>query len=286
MKRNHKITELYGVNAKDSSVDWQKIADTQHCPFSNKKCFKVRKSSPDETIGTCVVHHSGNEMIVCPDRLLHQQKIFVDCLHLLTKHQPGQDLHLIAEVPVPGGNVDFILASAKNGKVVDFVGIELQALDTTGTFWPDRQLFLNSKGVNVPTIPKKSSGINWKMTSKTILSQFKHKVPTFENLNRHLVLVVQDVLVEYLDRNYQTDHFATPADLTDTVHFHAYGYGDFSDGTTPPLKLVKRMSTDLAGAELMLSMRSDFAVVETKMLEELTSKIGPRTRFIPMGLTV
>lgn len=285
MKRDHKITELYGINAKNSSVDWQKIADTQHCPFSNRKCYKVRKSFPDETIGTCVVHHSGKEMIVCPNRLLHQQKIFVDCLHLLTKHQPGQDLHLIAEVAVPGGNVDFILASAKKGKVVDFVGIELQALDTTGTLWPDRQLFLNSKGVNVARIPKKSSGINWKMTSKTILSQFKHKVPTFEYLNRHLVLVVQDVLVEYLDENYQTDHFSDPVDLTDTVHFHAYGFGDSSDGATPPLELVKRMSTDLAGAELMLSMRSDFAIAETQMLEDLTRKIGSHTKFVPVGLT-
>lgn len=43
---------------------------------------------------------------------------------------------------IPGGNVDFFLISAKDGKVKDFLGIELQTLDTTGTIWPERQNLL------------------------------------------------------------------------------------------------------------------------------------------------
>ena len=43
-----------------------------------------------------------------------------------------------------------------------------------------------------------SFGMNWKMTAKTILVQLHHKVDTFENLNRKLVLVLQQPLLDYM----------------------------------------------------------------------------------------
>jgi len=57
-------------------------------------------------------------------------------------HEPGNELHIVSEVSIPGGSVDYFLVSAKDGKVKDFVGIELQTLDTTGTVWPERQRLL------------------------------------------------------------------------------------------------------------------------------------------------
>lgn len=47
-------------------------------------------------------------------------------------------------------------------------------MDTTGTVWPERQKFLNEKGISVDAedlSSKKSFGMNWKMTLKT--SSFK-----------------------------------------------------------------------------------------------------------------
>jgi hypothetical protein len=38
----------------------------------------------------------------------------VDCLHLLTTHEVGNELHILSEVPIPGGSVDYFLASVKN----------------------------------------------------------------------------------------------------------------------------------------------------------------------------
>ena len=57
----------------------------------------------------------------------------MDCLQLLTLHEPGNELHVVSEINLPGGSVDYFLVSAARGKVRDFVGVELQALDTTGT---------------------------------------------------------------------------------------------------------------------------------------------------------
>jgi hypothetical protein len=82
--------------------------------------------------------------------MAERQQIFIDCLPLLTGHEVGNEYHITNQLKVPGGNVDYCLASVrKNGTVVDFLGIELQTLDTTGTVWPERQRFLHNKGIAV-----------------------------------------------------------------------------------------------------------------------------------------
>lgn len=42
--------------------------------------------------------------------------------------------------------MDYFLVSAKDGKLKDFTGIELQTMDTTGTVWPERQRLLKELG--------------------------------------------------------------------------------------------------------------------------------------------
>ena len=126
-----KIVNLFGIDiAENPDVDWKRIVTDQHCPFSGKKCFKVRKSQPSISIGTCTIVHGqdSSPIMICPNRLLERQKIFVDCLHLLQGHLPGNELHVVSEMSVPGGSVDYFLVSALERRVKDFVGIELQTV--------------------------------------------------------------------------------------------------------------------------------------------------------------
>jgi hypothetical protein len=143
------IIELFGKTTADLKIQWKKIVDDQLCPYLERKCLKVRKSQPEISIGTCSVLYgkAKRAIIICPFRLLERRQIFTDCLHLLTTHEPGNELHIIPEVSVPGGSVDYLLASVRNQKVKDFVGIELQTLDTTGTVWPASQKFLEKVNV-------------------------------------------------------------------------------------------------------------------------------------------
>ncbi|MEI6043716.1 MAG: hypothetical protein WCS37_04910 [Chloroflexota bacterium] len=180
-----KIIELFGISTEISETDWSQVVKEQHCPYLDRACVKVRKSQPEISIGTCLVNYGvkhNKGIVICPHRFLERKQIFLDCLHLLTLHEPGNELHKISEVSIPGGSVDYVLASVRNGKVIDFVGIELQAIDTTGTIWPERQNFL--KSVSIEEIAgiesSKSFGMNWKMTAKTTLVQLHHKVETFE----------------------------------------------------------------------------------------------------------
>lgn len=178
----NKIVELYTISTQTQApTNWQTLLTQQLCAYLGRKCLKVRKSAPEISIGTCTVAHGQREfkpVIICPYRLLAQNQIFMDCIHLLSLHEPGNELHIIQEVPIPGGVVDYFLISTRQRKVRDFVGLELQTLDTTGTAWPERQRFLYEKGLitaNSEMDAGKSFGMNWKMTAKTTLMQLHHE---------------------------------------------------------------------------------------------------------------
>jgi len=273
----YKVVELFGVNTNDSTVDWDNIVSKQNCPFTNKKCYKVRKSEPDISIGTCTVRYGSENtpIIICPNRLLQKRKVFMDCLHLLQLHQPGNDIHVIPEISVPGGSIDYIVASVKNRKVVDFVGIEFQTLDTTGTVWPQRQKFLKDKGFEVaePDLTK-SYGMNWKMTAKTILIQLHHKVDTFEHLNKHLVLIIQDDFFDYMKSEFSFEGVNNPALIGDSFQFHSYTVNE-SDGFS--LSLKERLSTDSNGIAKCLGLNAEAKVELQSIIHAIEQKISEDT---------
>lgn len=203
----NRVAELFGHHPGEAGVDWQRVVREQGCPLTGRACYKIRKSVPELAIGTCTVLHGTQRtpVMICPARLLQKRLAFSGCLHLLTNHEPGNELHVVPEVEVPGGQVDYFLASVRRERVVDFVGIEFQTLDTTGSVWPERQRLLRDLGVPRQDTDETSAtrfGVNWKHTAKTTLVQMHHKIATFEHVNRRLVLVLQDTLLAYMRRNF------------------------------------------------------------------------------------
>ena len=125
------LLEIFGVPTDQDDVDWQSVASNMHCPFLGRTCVKIRKTTPPIVMGTCSVKYDKGDdagLLICPHRFQERKQVFMDCLHLLTMHDPGNELHRIPELAVPGGSIDYVLASVRDGKVRDFVGIELQAL--------------------------------------------------------------------------------------------------------------------------------------------------------------
>jgi hypothetical protein len=274
---NSKILELFGQSTEQAGVNWQDVILRQHCPYLDRTCVKVRKSQPEIAIGTCSVQYGVKDtvgMIICPHRLLDRKQIFLDCLHLLTFHEPGNELHRVMEVDIPGGSVDYVLASVKDGKIIDFVGIELQALDTTGTLWPERQRFLQEAGVEYIVESSKPYGMNWKMTAKTTLVQLHHKIETFQHVNRHLVLVLQDALLDYMQREFSFGHVQR-AKLGDPMHFHAYSFKRIDNQLQ--LSLSTRLSTDVQGIATCLGLYASPSVELETIFAALQAKISPRT---------
>ena len=278
------ITEFFGYYTKDKKVNWQKVLKDQVSRYTGKKSIKVRKSQPSISIGTVVVKYGKDQknLIIDPERFLEKGQVFLDCIHLLTNHEPGNELHLIPEVKIPGGNVDFFLVSARKGKVQDFVGIELQTLDTTGSLWGEREKLLVELGLKPAStkIPKHHFGINWKMTAKTTLVQLHHKILTFEHLNKHFVLVIQDCLLDYIRREFNFGHFNSPARLGDPMHIHSYKLKEKVSGTS--LELDERISTDSVGLATSLGLRAEAKIGLEVIVNKLESKMSPKTLFNPM----
>lgn len=279
------VVELFGHETTDTNHPWKQVVAYQECPFLKRRCYKVRKSESSISIGTCTVTHGSPPVptVICPTRFVDRGQIFVDCVHLLAAHEPGNELHLIPEVKVPGGNVDFFLVSVKNEKIVDFVGIEIQTLDTTGTVWPERQRVLESLGVSTNDVAlssKKSYNMNWKMTAKTILVQMHHKASTFEHVNRKLVLVVQKEFLDYMQSQFQFGHFSPTPSAADTVQIHAYNLKDPVEGHRG-LGLATRISTSADGIGQALGVQAETRIELETILDALQRKMSISTLFSP-----
>ncbi|MHB8095891.1 MAG: NotI family restriction endonuclease [Candidatus Aminicenantales bacterium] len=276
------LIELFGQSTTDRKQIWRSLAKKQWCPYLERKCIKVRKSQPEISIGSCSVLYgkAKNPIIICPYRLLERRQIFTDCLHLLTLHEPGNELHIIPEVSLPGGSVDYFLASVRNDRVKEFVGIELQTLDTTGTVWPSRQKFLQGVGIKVvqeEAASYRTYGMNWKMTAKTTLIQLHHKVQTFEAIKKHLVLVIQDFLLDYLGKEFRFSHLNN-ACPNDPMHFHAYSMSA-QKKFGYRLNLNSRLSTNSEGIAVCLGLQAETKVELGKIVEQVESKISKDTLF-------
>jgi len=175
-------------------------------------------------------------------------------------------------------SVDYFLVSAKDKKVKDFVGIELQALDTTGTVWPERQRFLQEHAIEIDEARvnfSKGFAMNWKMTAKTILVQLHHKVETFEHISKHLVLVTQDHLLDYMRRAFRFEHLNN-ARLGDPMHIHSYKLEQKEHGSFR-LNLESRFSTDANGIAECLGLQVSPKVELEEIIALLESKITEET---------
>ena len=279
-----KVAELYGLPTFQPA-DWKTVAALQQCPFLNRKCLKNRKSEPEITIGTCTMTYGKNlhPTMICPYRLLERSQIFIDCIHLLGLHEPGNELRIVAELTVPGGSVDYCLVSVRDKKPRDFVGIEIQTLDTTGTVWPERQRFLKEHGVSVKgkhVRSEKPFGMNWKMTAKTVLVQLNHKIETFEHLGKRLVLALQDRLLNYMQHEFSFNHIKGVRD-GDPMHFHSYEL--HHEPSAFSLQLKERLSTDAAGVAACLGLQVNAKVELALIFEQIEAKLPESTLLTVAG---
>ncbi|MBV8054281.1 MAG: hypothetical protein JOZ29_11740 [Deltaproteobacteria bacterium] len=201
---------------------------------------------------------------------------------LLKLHEPGNELRIVTELTVPGGSIDYCLVSTRDEKTRDFVGIELQTLDTTGTVWPERQRFLRNQRIRVKREDAESEngfGINWKMTAKTILVQLNHKIGTFEHLSKHLVLVLQDSFFAYIRREFAFDHVHGVRD-GDPMQLHSYELAKQPAGYM--LHLRERVSTDSAGIATSLGLQADVKVELKAILDQIDAKL-PHSTLLTVG---
>jgi Restriction endonuclease NotI len=196
------ILELFGYNPSDQSDKAKKARQRLECPFLGRTCTKTLRDGA--VSGMCTLKPlMGGPVICCPVRLYAgdyqilkdvAKQAFGGAIDLVignevaayrAKHPGrgciavfgkrwGKELRLPNRAKKRGGAyfVDWILANVDaEGKLLSFVAIEVQSIDTTGNYQAERKAYLAGK----PFKGKSTAGLNWENVNKRILPQIIYK---------------------------------------------------------------------------------------------------------------
>ena len=212
--------EVFGFSTGEELIQ-NDIPDInrQYCPFLQSECTKFRKSQPDIKIGSCVLGHGEDPIIICPERF----KVDAVFRTIESQYFGDRDVKWVPEVSLGDrGNVDYVAALPNgNRDLDDFLCVEFQANGTTGTPWEAIEYFRNR--YTMQDAPKTKYGFNWANEyTKTLTQQLLKKGALIEKWGRKIVVVLQDSGMDYIIRqgqgvrDYQED---------DTVHFLPFTLG-------------------------------------------------------------
>lgn len=101
-----------------------------------------------------------------------------------------------------------------------------------------------------------------------------HKIETFEGLGKHLILVLQDVLMGYMRREFDFEHIKD-AKVGHSMHFHVYGFERHPDRFQ--VKLSSRASTNADGMSTALGLQISANVELEVIVAALESRISEAT---------
>ena len=271
------ISEFFGYRAEDTSTIALENISRQVCPFLSSYCTKMLGDKVNRTLsGVCAVRQvtaGSPDVICCPNRIYAEN---YKMLSTIAQKAFGMKLNLYAgklavekaksedgaaavfghgwggELPLPKRQgrgsyyVDWILARLDgNGELVEFTAIEVQTIDTTGTYQNARRALIGHH-----TIEKDTVGLNWENVSKRIIPQiiYKGQVLQREELCRSgLYFVcpkpVYDRVLERLGGKEKLPQFPTqPA----AIHFVAYDYlmdKPLEDGKIRLLDIIEEYCT-------------------------------------------
>jgi hypothetical protein len=242
--------EFYGefYANRDAATEGE---DSDYCPFLDSTCKKRRKSQ-GESIGTCSVGYRGRGQAeykphcICPHRfetpevLNEVESLFVD----------EGEYFITPEVALQGTSIDYVAGKMSNdGTVIDFAGIEIQALDTTGSVWDHREAYFEGKDMDDVS---KNYGINWAMSlTKTMMQQAYKKGQTFGEWGENLIFLVQDVSIDYIRDNYDASGLHSARE-DDPVHFYSYRLDYNHETDNYEWKIDEKLSASIDGVTGMM----------------------------------
>lgn len=192
-----RIVEFFGYSPLDKSGAATRGRRARLCPYINSRCTKLlRDGSPS---GACTVKQiDPRSIICCPNRLYSRnyhtleeiaEVAFGTPVNLIPGAQVakahhdgrfvavfgkrwGKELRLPQRKGTGGYFVDWILALiGADGRLREFVAVEVQAIDTTGNYRAERDAYIKGKRFDSYS----TAGMNWENVSKRILPQLIYK---------------------------------------------------------------------------------------------------------------
>ena len=134
-------------------------------------------------------------MCVCPKRFFSVD-FLTDVIRHCWQGDPPANPQIASEVKMKDfGNVDFVIADVEqNGAIAEFLSVELQAIDITGSVMPAYRAL--RAGEQLDRRPK--YGLNWANVYKRYITQLIRKGYFHHHWGTKIVAVMQDVVYDYI----------------------------------------------------------------------------------------
>ncbi|WP_404361563.1 NotI family restriction endonuclease [Methylotuvimicrobium sp. KM1] len=267
------IWEFFGFRTDDISDAAKNAAVTKECPIIDEECEK--SFNDGVTSGVCSLKPMTSEPVICcPIRMYADNyrilrdvsdKAFGEGLKLVPGREAlefttsnnevcvavfgrrwGGELRLPQKSGRGGYFVDWVLAKLDvSGELEEFVAVEVQTIDTTGTYRNGYEALINDRST-----VKTTAGLNWENVSKRILPQliYKGQVLQRESLCKKGLFFVcpHPVYERIMNRLGGQDglirYSLQPASITFLVYGHN-GSEPKIDGQLVPLKQTVSHST-------------------------------------------
>ena len=270
------ISEFFGYRSEDKSQSALAVANDKKCPFLGTTCTKLLGRTR-EISGVCAIRQKTNgspSVICCPNRIyadnykmLRQisEMAFGQKLQLFAGraavckakeqggaiavfgHGWGGELRLPQRQGVGSYFVDWVLARLDGkGELVDFTAIEVQTIDTTGSYGSAQAALKKNRSIVADTV-----GLNWENVSKRIIPQiiYKGQVLQREELCRTGLYFVcpMPIYKRVLARLGGKEKIPAFPTQPAAIHFIAYDYkqyfSDVEHGSIVPLDIIEEHCT-------------------------------------------
>ena len=196
-------TEVLGeILGNPATKGFNPAAHKYLCPFLGSRCTKRSTSLGSEPYPVCSIRRnikgSPSTICVCPKRFYS-----IDFLTDVVSHcWPGEspdNPQIAREVKMTDfGNVDFVIADIGLGGVItEFLSVELQAIDITGSVMPAYKALRANKNID----RRPTYGLNWSNVYKRYITQLIRKGYFHHHWGTKIVAVMQDVVYDYV-RNW------------------------------------------------------------------------------------
>jgi len=250
--------EIFGYAPDDISQAAQELWTDEKCPFLGATCVKWDREARIHT-GICTVNgptgeHGRSEVIACWGRLYAEdykvlRVVSAETFGSLPFYLYDDYLALPAPRPDPvvvaigkghgkeigfkdgeiASSLDWVLAVFRAGAVDQFIGLEVQSIDTTGNMRDNRADYatLHMTRTAIP-IRDSGHGLNWANVWKRLIPQLILKGPALKSsalCKKGLFFVLPDEVYKRFE-HLAPDIPQQSAPANNTVTVYTWGLGD------------------------------------------------------------
>jgi hypothetical protein len=205
------------------------------CPFIGTRCPKRTIQLPEQSYPVCSLWRNSKApnaaddlIFVCPKRFYAVDFLTEVIEHCWPGEKPKNPM-VAPEVKMTGfGNVDFVIADVQDdGEVDQFLSVELQAIDITGSAFKAYQAL--RAGVDLEKRP--TYGFNWDNVYKRYVTQLIRKGYFHHHWKSKIVAVIPEQVYQYITQ--RADFMRSPDVKSPQVNIIFMTYRLEDDPTRP-----------------------------------------------------